>query len=295
MAILTSITITPSNPFVLVSGTQLFSLIAHFDFPNPDVVVGTDPTTNWTSSDTAVATITNTHDAFAGLATAQTISGSTIITATYGGKTATTTLRVGLANYSRIVEQTVDGIRDGSAFSETSVTAAHNPISRLSVPTISMYSGGVVFSNANANSGGPIGYTIVSGHPGNFTQLYIANESQLDGYWVQLNASSYATATFNINQKNLGVVSSVSVDANGNQLLSGGNPVLVQIAGEAYVFATGPINNGDFLGPDDSNSGRVKTVPFNPANPTPILGFALENYGTTFSDKVLMRIQICGE
>lgn len=289
MATLTSITITPSNPFILVSNSQLFTLTAHFSDAPDDPTVGTSVSTNWSSSDIAVATITNTHDAFAGVATAQTISGSTIITATYGGKTATTILKVGLANYSRIVEPTVEGVK----VSETIINAAHNPISRLSAPIISMFTGGVAFTNANAVSGGPIGYTVVSGHPDNFTQLYIANEQQQVGQWVQLNSSSYATIAFNVNQKNLGVVSSVSLDSGGNQLTAGGNPVLVQITGEAYVQATAPINAGDFLGPDVS--GKVKTVPFDPGMPTPILGFALENYSATFSGMVRMRIQICGE
>lgn len=288
MATLTSVTITPANPFILVSNTQLFILTAHFSDAPDDPNAGIDPTTVWSSSDITVATISNTIPT-KGVATAQTISGSTIITATYGGKTATTILRVGLANYSRIVEPTVEGVKVG----ETIANAAHNPISRLSAPIISMFTGGVAFSNANATSGGPIGYTIVSGHPDNFTQLYIANEQQQVGQWVQLNSSSYATTSFNVNQKNLGVVSSVSLNSSGNQLTAGGNPSLVQIAGEAYVFATPPINAGDFLGPDIN--GNVKQVPFDPGMPTPILGFALDGYGATYDGMVLMRIQICGE
>ncbi len=288
MANLTSITIAPSNPFILVSTVQAFTLTAHFSDAADDPTVGTDPTTNWSSSDTAVATISNSGPS-KGQATALTISGYSIITATYGGKTTTTVLRVGLANYARTIEPIVEGVRT----SETTMNAAHNPITNLASPTISAFTGSVTFSNFNATSGGPIGYTLVSGHPGNFTRPYIANEAQSIGQWVQQNVSSLATTAFNVSYKNLGIVQSVSMDANGAQLVSGGNPVLVQISGEGYVFATGPINSGDFLGPDAN--GKVKTVPFDPATPTPVLGFALEGDGVSFPGMVLMRIQICGE
>ena len=285
---LTSITISPSNPFKLVSTTQQFTLTGHYSDASDDPLLGLDSTTVWTSGTPAVATISNAGPS-KGTATILTISGSSIITAEYGGKIATTILKVGLANYSRIIEMPVEKIRDG----ETIGNAAHNPISRLSVPNISMYSGGVTFLNANASAGGPIGYTTVSGHPGNFTSLYIANEVQQDGYWVQQNASGYATTSFSGTQKNLGVVASVSFDASGNQIGYGGNPVMVQIAGEAYVYATSPVVVGDFLGPD--TGGKIKYIYFDPQSPTPILGYALENYGLSFPGMVLMRIQICGE
>jgi hypothetical protein len=288
MANLTSITITPSDPFVLISSTQQFILTAHYSDIPDDSTIGSDPTTTWSSSNTSVATVSTTSPT-KGLATTLTISGFTIISATYGGFTSTAILRVGLANYSRIVEPIVEGIRTG----ETSGNAAHNPILNLTLPMISTFTGGVTFSNANASSGGAIGYTIVSGNANNPTELYIANEVQQIGKWVQLNSSGLATTTFNSAQRNLGVVNSTSLDVNGAQLTSGGNPVLVQYLGEEYVFATSPINAGDFLGPD--SNGKVKTVPFDPSNPTPILGFAMENYGVSFAGMVKMRIQICGE
>lgn len=289
MANLTSITISPANPYILVSTTQAFIATAHFS-DAPDATITTDPTTLWASSDTSVATISN-SGMTKGTATALTISGSSVISATYGGKVGTTILRVGLANYTRIVEKTVEDVRIG----ETVLNAAHNPILRLSVPNISMFTGGVTFINTDGYAGGPpIGWTTVSGHPGNFTRLYITNEADQDGYWVQLNnTNNYVTTSFNVNQRNVGVVSSTPVDVSGNPLASGGTPVLVQIAGEAYVAATGPINAGDFLGPD--TNGKVKMVTFNPAAPTPILGYALENFAASFAGKVLMRIQICGE
>jgi hypothetical protein len=289
MANLTSITISPSNPYNLVSTTRVFTATAHFsDAPPSDVSL--DPTTIWASSDTAVATISNSGGS-KGTATTLTISGSTVISATYGGKTGTTVLRVGLANYTRIVEPTVEDVRIG----ETVGNAAHNPIRRLTVPSISMFTGGITFQNSDGYAGGPaIGYTTVSGHPGNLTRLYTADEAQPDGYWVELdNTTGFVTMTFNPSQRSVGVVSSVAVDVSGNQILGGGTPVVVQIAGEAFVAATGPINAGDFLGPD--SNGKIKMVPFNPASPTPILGYALENFEASFIGRVLMRIQICGE
>lgn len=285
MAILTSITITPSNPFKLVSTTQMFTLTAHYSDAADDATIGIDPTTAWASSDTAVATINNSAGPTKGLATILTISGSTTITATYGGFNATTVLRVGLANYSRIIEPTVEGDRVGEA------DPANAPISRLTVSNISAYTGGVVFVNSLASAGGPIGYTVVSGHPNN--SIYIANDVQSAGDWVQVNSSGNTTKTFSGSQRNAGVVGSMSVDISGVQLLTGGNPVFIQTSGPAYVFATAPINIGDFLGPD--SNGKVKQILFDPATPTPILGYALEGHGETFSGMVLMQIQICGE
>lgn len=277
MATLTSISIAPSNPFSLISSTVSFTATAHFSDTTTSSIT-TDAV--WTSSDTAVATISNTAGTI-GRATTQTISGSTTITATYGGKAGTTVLRVGLANYIRIVEPTVDA------------TSAHNPIQKFSVPNTSMFTGGVVFVNTT-NVSTQIGYTTVSGHPGDFCKLYNTNQELSDGYWVQLNVSGLATTTFGGTQRNLGVVSSTPLNVNGIQIGTGFKaPILVQIAGEAYVFATSPIASGDFLGPD--TNGKIKTITFDPENPTPILGFALESYGTTYDGMVLMRIQICGE
>lgn len=286
MPTLTSITITPTDPFVLVNTTVNFTATAHFS-DAADLDVTQEPTTAWASSNTTIATITTSGTK--GVATILTLSGSTIISVTYGDITATTILKVGLANYTRIIEQTVEAVKVG----ETTLTAAHNPISKLSVPYVSMLTGGVTFVNAIGNSDGPIGYTTVSGHPGDFSKLYIANEEQSDGYWVQLSADGYATTSFDSNYKNLGVVTSICLDAEDNRLTTAGFPVFVQIAGEAYVKATGPINSGDFLGPDVD--GKVKMITFDPGSPTPILGFALENYSATFDGMVLMRIQICGE
>ncbi len=288
MATLTSITIDPSNPFKLVNTTQAFTATAHFSDAD-DADITQEPTASWASSEETIATITTSGTK--GIATTLTLSGSTIISVTYGDITATTILKVGLANYTRMIEQTVEGIKVG----ETSETAPHNPLSKLAVPYISMLTGGVTFVNLTGVSGDPIGYTTVSGHPGDFSKLYISNELQDIGYWVQLNEDGYATTAFDSSYRNLGVVSSICLDADDNQLAEGGNPVLVQIAGDAYVQATGPINSGDFLGPDDSNDGKVKMITFDPESPTPILGFALEAYEATYSGMVLMRIQICGE
>lgn len=298
MPTLVSVTVTPVNPFILVSQTQAFTATATYD-DSSTVDVTTNVATTWTAADLPnfvgnfVATISNSGPS-KGTATAGTISGGSLITATFDGYSGTSILRVGLANYTRILEQTVDPVRDGTSFNETSLTAAHNPIVRLSVPNISMFTGGVTFLNADGYSDGYIGYTTVSAHPGDFSKLYIANEAQNFGDWVQLNSSGNATKSFNINQRSLGIVTSVAIDANAVQLPSGGNPVLVQIAGEGYANTTdGTILTGSFLGPD--TNGKVKAVTFNPSNPTPIIGYALENFGATFSNKVKMRIEMCGE
>lgn len=290
MPTITSITISPTNPFILTTHTQAFTAVAHFSDAG-DLDVTADSTTIWASSQTSVATIA-TSGPSKGTATALTISGSTIISATYGSITGTTILRVGLVNYSRIFEQSVENIKQA----ETTFTAPHNPIIKMTSPNFSMFSGGVAMINTVGTSGGtPIGWTVAMGHPGDFTKTYIANEQQQDGYWVQLNSSGLATTNLNGTQRSLGVVTSISVDANGNQLSSGGNPVLVQIAGEAYVYTTDvTIVLGSFLIPD--TNGKIKATTFNPASPTPIIGYALETFTTSvYTNMVLMRIQLCGE
>ena len=295
MPTLTSITISPTNPFIITLGpynTQAFTAVASFsDAPPLDIT--TDGSTLWASSQTAVATIV-TVGIGKGTATAGSISGSTVISATYNGLSGTTVLRVGLANYSRIFEQTVEGIKR----TETSLNAPHNPIVKLTSANFSMFCGGVVLQNSNGASGGiPIGWTIASGHPGDFTKIYIANEQQQDGYWVQLNGSGNATTTLNGSQRSLGVTTSISVDSSGNQLTSGGNPVMVQVAGEAYVWTSDTtITLGSFLVPDTSNHGQVKATTFDPTSPTAIIGYSLEGFSTsTYPGMILMRIQLCGE
>lgn len=295
MPTLISITISPTNPFIITLApynTQAFTAIASFsDAPPSDIT--TDPSTLWISSQTAIATII-TSGVGKGTATAGTLSGSTVISATYNGLSGTTILKVGLANYSRIFEQIVEGIKR----TETSLSAVHNPIARLTSPNFSMFCGGVTLQNANGTSGGiPIGWSIASGHPGDFTKTYIANEQQQDGYWVQLNSSGFATTNLNSSQRSLGVVASISVDSDGNQLSSGGNPVLVQIAGEAYVWTSdATITLGSFLVPDVSHAGQVIATTFDPVSPTPIIGYSLENFSTSvYPSMILMRIQLCGE
>jgi len=276
MPTITSVTVTPVNPFILINETQQFTAIAHFS-DAADLDVTNDISTTWSSATTSVATINS-----SGLATALTISGSTVISATYNSQIGTSVLKVGLANYSRIFEQVVQANVD------------RDPVTKLTSSNLSMFTGGVVFLNNN-NAAANLGWTILSSHPDELTKAYIANEQQQIGNWLQLKANGNATIDFSVpNQKNLGVASSTSVDENGNQLVAGGNPILIQTAGEAYVSTTdGTIVLGSFLGPDVS--GKIKKIPFDPMNPTPILGYALENFAQTFSNMVLMRIQICGE
>lgn len=289
MANLTSVSVSPSSPFILTGTTQQFTATAHYS-DQPDIDITTNPLTTWASATTSVAIINS-----VGLATAQSISGSSIISASFGGFDGYSTLIVGIANYIKILEQLVEGVK----VTETVETADHNPIAQMTVPVLSMVAGGVTFKNGASNAGGPIGYTVASGHPGDFTKLYMAEQAQTIGQWVQLNSSQRATTVFNTTQRDLGVVKSIAVvdgydGYDGYQLAFSGSPVLVQIAGEAYVSTTdNTIVIGSYLGPDIN--GKIKAIPFDPEEPTPILGFALEAHGQTYDNMVLMRIQICGE
>jgi hypothetical protein len=290
MSTLISVSVSPANPFILVTQQEQFVATAIFS-DAPNLIITNDPTTVWTSSQTSVATI-STISPTKGLATALTISGSTIISATYGGQTGTSILKVGLTNYSRIFEQLVENVKS----SETPSNAAHNPIAKLTTSNFSMFSGGVTLTNfVGADGYMPIGWTLASGHPGDFTKTYIANEPQQDGYWVQLNASGLATTNLIGGQRSLGIVTSISVDNNGIQLSNGGNPVLVQVSGEQYVFTSDvTIVLGSFLVPDVN--GKVKATTFVPSSPTAIIGFSLENFASsTYPNMILMRIQLCGQ
>jgi hypothetical protein len=81
--VISSIAITPANPTIAVGGTQQFVAIATL---SDGTTSNVSSSVTWTSSNPAVATITNT-----GLASALT-AGSTTITATSGSVTATTNL-----------------------------------------------------------------------------------------------------------------------------------------------------------------------------------------------------------
>lgn len=292
---LTSITISPTTPFIITQAsynTQQFTATAHYSDAS-DVDITTDLSTLWASSQTLVATISS-SGGDKGLATAGSISGPTVISATYQSIVGTTILRVGLTRYSRIFEQVVEGIHR----TENSMSAIHSPIAKLTSANLTMVSGAVVMQNViGMDNGIPIGWTIASNHPGDYIKVYISEEQQQNGDWVQLNSSGHATNVLTGMQRSLGVVSSVSVDSNGTQLVSGGNPVFVQIAGEAYVSTTDTnIVRGSFLVPDTGHHGQVVATTFDPVNPTPIIGYSLETFASsTYPNKVLMRIQICGE
>lgn len=299
MPTLISVTISPPSPFILTQSglnTRQFTATANYSDAAPADITN-DVTTAWDVGSTgvltnAVASVSNTTPT-KGLTTAKTISGSTTIRATYGGFTGTAILRVGLANYTQIQEPLVEGLKISSLPNFN----AHNPIARLTVPNYSLMTGGIAFLNSNGISNStPIGWTTVSGHPDQFSAQYIANEQQYDGYWVGIRTDGYVTTNLSVITKNLGVVTNICVDASGNPLTSGGYPVFVQLAGEAYVYTQdSTLVIGDFLGPDTSRAGAVMKVAYNPAAPTPILGFALETYSATYQNMIKMRIQICGE
>jgi hypothetical protein len=94
-------------------------------------------------------------------------------------------------------------------------------------------------------------------------------------------------------QKNLGIVVSSNATA-------AGDPVLVQIVGEAYVKTNGTaIAIGSFVeaaGPGGSSpvNGTVRQSAATISSATPIVGFALESANNTFQNMVLIRIQILG-
>lgn len=291
MPTLTSVTVSPPSLFILITETQQYFATAHFS-DAVDLDITSNPSTTWSSSDGYVATIDST-----GLATALSISGATTITATYNLQLGTAILQVGAAGHTRILEQLVDPTK----ITETSLTAPHNPIVRLTTPNISSFTGAVVFRNINRtlSDSRNIGYSFVSGHPGDFTRDYIATGGHTYGNWVQINSSGFVTKTFNVTQRDLGIVASICINNGGAQLGSfphpiSGVPVLVQISGDGYVSTTdATIALGSFLGP--GVSGKVVRVPFDPEAPTPIIGFALEGFSNTYQNMVLMRIQICGE
>jgi len=99
-ASVTSMTVNPANPTVLLGLTQQFTANAGFsDGTNQDVT----GVTQWQSSATKVASITT-----SGLATAKSIGTSTI-TGTFGGMSASSLLTVSAANLASIVIQPSDG------------------------------------------------------------------------------------------------------------------------------------------------------------------------------------------
>lgn len=230
MPTLTSIIVSPSNPFILTKSglnTQQFTATAQYSDAAPADITN-DSTTAWDVGTTSVlsnsvASVSNTSPT-KGLVTANTISGSTTIRATYGGFTGTAILRVGLSNYTRIYEQLVEPTKISSLPNFN----AHNPISKLTISNFSLMTGGVVFVNSNGVvNGTPVGWTEVSGHPDAFATQYIAFEQQFDGYWAGLRTDGYATTNLSLITKNLGVVTSICVDTNGNAFTHGGYPVLI--------------------------------------------------------------------
>lgn len=299
MPTLTSVIVSPSNPFILTKSgqnTQQFTATAHFSDAAPADITN-DGSIAWDVGTTSVlsnsvASVSNTSPT-KGLVTANTISGSTNIRATYGGITGVAILRVGLSNYTRIYEQLVEPTKISSIPNFN----AHNPVSKLTVPNFSLMTGGVTFINSTGVvNTTPVGWTTVSGHPDAFATQYIAFEQQFDGYWTGLRTDGYATTNLSTIVKNLGVVTSICVDGSGNAFTHGGYPVLIQQSGEPYVYTQdATITAGDFLGPNTAVIGAIMKVSYNPASPTPIIGFALENYSATYQNMVKIRIQICGE
>lgn len=296
MPTLISVTVSPPNPYILIGTQQQFTATAHYSDAAPADITN-DSLTAWDVGSTgtlsnAVASINNTIPN-KGLATANSVSGYTVIRATYQGFTGTAVLRVGLTNYTQIWEQLVENTKVSSLPN----FAAHNPIAKLSVSNFSLMTGGVMFLNQTGTSNGsPIGWTTVSGHPDSFATQYIAYEQQYDGYWVGLRSDGYATTNLSAITKNLGIVTTTCVDVNQNPLTNGGYPVFVQLAGEAYVYTQDvTITLGCWLGPDTATIGGVKNIGFSISTTTPTLGYALENYSATYQNMVKMRIQICGE
>jgi len=305
---------TITSPFILTGAyggtpplnTQQFAATAHFDDLSTQDVTG-NLNTAWDLGITmvtsnAVASINTTGSGGnKGLATANTISGSTVIRASYtsGGITqsGTALLRVGLAGYKQIIEPSVDAIKNGTAFNETAINSLHNPIIKLTTPKVSMLAGGATFINTGGFEAAiPIGYAAASGHPGDYARLYIANEVQQIGNLVQLLPNGRATIVLSGAQKNLGIVVSSATGVGLAGTIAAGDPVLVQIAGEAYVLTNGTaIGIGFFVeAATGSTNGTVRQSAATIGSPTPIVGVALENAGNTFQNTVLIRIQILG-
>jgi trimeric autotransporter adhesin len=83
-ATLTSIAVTPATASIAISGTKQFVATATYSDLTTSVV-----TASWTSGTPGVATVNHTSGVATGVA-----SGTSVITATFGGKTATATLTV---------------------------------------------------------------------------------------------------------------------------------------------------------------------------------------------------------
>ena len=85
---LVSITVTPENKFVGYHTTLQYTATGHFsDNTSQDITTSV----TWSSSDTAVATISN-QTGSKGLATTDGVSGTTVITATLGNISGSTLL-----------------------------------------------------------------------------------------------------------------------------------------------------------------------------------------------------------
>ena len=84
-ATLTSVTVTPSTPSIILGNTQQFTALGHFSDGTTQVITNQ---ASWTSSDIHIAVISS-----GGLATSAG-SGSATITAAFGGATGTAVLTV---------------------------------------------------------------------------------------------------------------------------------------------------------------------------------------------------------
>ncbi len=87
LANLASIAVTPATATVAIGGTQQFVATATYNDGTPTGVVTTS--TSWTSASTGVATVNSTSGLATGVA-----AGTSVITGSYGGKSATATLTV---------------------------------------------------------------------------------------------------------------------------------------------------------------------------------------------------------
>lgn len=156
-AVLSSIAVTPANAVVAIGAAQQFVAVGTFS-DNSTAVITTSAT--WTSADTNIATVTNTGAA-SGIA-----AGSTVITASSGGKSASANLSVTAtppppasttidlrtaANFGVLAGTSLTNNSGGTTFVTGDVGSPSQTTDPVQAPGYANYKSGAVLSNALAD------------------------------------------------------------------------------------------------------------------------------------------------
>jgi len=149
---LTSVTLTPGTSTMAVGSTSNFRALAHYSDGN-SVTVGTD--VDWSSSDPTVATI-NAQGTITGLK-----AGSTTITATLGGQSATATMKVEPLTSIAITPGTLT-VAAGTFLRFTATGTLQDGTTQDLTPSVTWTSSSAavgIMSNVPGSFGGAIGLT----------------------------------------------------------------------------------------------------------------------------------------